>query len=87
MPTKTPLPIGPNIRSIRELRGMTQKALAQAIGINGEESGSAMISRIESGVHSPTLSTLERIAEALEVSPTWLLAQPAAGTQNGSGKK
>lgn len=71
--SKTPLPIGPNIRRIRELRGLTQQALAEKIGYTNDTSGAA-ISRLESGQHAPVITTLSKIAEALEVPMEMLLA-------------
>lgn len=55
--------LGENISYYRKLRELTQKELANKIGITA----SAM-SRIESGKNTPTASNLQRIASALGVS-------------------
>jgi transcriptional regulator with XRE-family HTH domain len=49
---------------------MTQQALAHASGIHASE-----ISRIERGAREPRLSTLVRLARALRVTPSDLLAR------------
>ena len=48
------------VAAARALRGMSQKQLAAATGIDQSD-----ISRIERGVANPSVSTLERIAKAL----------------------
>jgi transcriptional regulator with XRE-family HTH domain len=50
------------IRRIRKDRGLTQRGLAAASGVD-----QATISQIESGKHRPNLETLDRLAEALSV--------------------
>lgn len=64
--------IGENIRTARSNAGITQLALAHAIGYNGDDAG-AYISRVESGAQEPRLDTLSRIAEALGVTTCSLL--------------
>jgi transcriptional regulator with XRE-family HTH domain len=54
------LKIGLQIRDLRETAGLTQKALAQRLGVSQQ-----VIARLESGeADNPTVTTLERIAEA-----------------------
>lgn len=67
-------PIGANIRAAREASQMTQLALAHAIGWVGADAG-AQISRFESGVKEPRISTLVKIARALRVPLDTLIAQ------------
>jgi len=67
--------IGPNIKRAREKAGMTQIALAHAIGRTGDDAGAA-ICRIEASQHEPRLDTLGKIAAALKVSLDSLLARP-----------
>lgn len=57
-----------NMREHRHRRGMSQEALAQASGVHSSE-----VSRIERGVREPRLSTLVRLARALQVTPSDLL--------------
>jgi transcriptional regulator with XRE-family HTH domain len=51
-----------NIRKIRKDKGMTQVDLAYACGFEKQN-----MQRIEAGKTSPTLKTLLKISEALEV--------------------
>ena len=53
---------GEKIRTVRQLRNMTQKQVGQKCGIN-----EANLRKYESGRQIPKLDTLKRIAEALNV--------------------
>jgi transcriptional regulator with XRE-family HTH domain len=55
--------IGQQIQKLRETRGLSQQDLAAKC--NFEKSN---MSRLEAGRVNPTLSTLEKVAKALEVS-------------------
>lgn len=55
--------VGKHIQELRELKGMTQQELAAKC--NFEKSN---MSRLESGRVNPTLSTLEKIVKALDIS-------------------
>ncbi len=55
--------IGKNIQKIRESKGISQQELAAKC--NFEKSN---MSRLEAGRVNPTLSTLEKVAKALDVS-------------------
>jgi transcriptional regulator with XRE-family HTH domain len=57
--------VGLNIQKIRESKGLTQVDLAGKIR---GEFDTTNVSRIESGRTNPTIYTLHRIAEALEVT-------------------
>ena len=59
---------GARIRARREARGLTQAALAEAVGVS-----SNYLSVLERGHKLPTLDTLVRLAKALQVSPGDLL--------------
>ncbi len=76
MPEPTPEPPGParadRIRLARELRGMTQREVVDAIG--GAISAPA-VSQIESGKIRPSLATVEALAAALRVPPEFFSAQ------------
>ena len=54
--------IGTSLKSMRENRNLTAKDLAENAGVSA-----AMISRIESGQVSPSISTLSALSEALDV--------------------
>jgi len=60
--------LGENLRKLRLKRGMSQGDLAVILNVDR-----AYISNIENGRMNPTLSTLEKIANALEVSSSELL--------------
>ena len=55
--------VGKHIQKLRELKGISQQDLAAKC--NFEKSN---MSRLEAGRVNPTLSTLEKVANALEVS-------------------
>ena len=55
--------VAERIKDIRMSKNLSQKEVALSIGIN-----QAQYSRIESGKVEPTLSSLEKIADALSVS-------------------
>lgn len=54
--------LGDNIRKIRELRGISQQFLADALEISQKN-----ISRIENGQSSPTFNSLIKICDVLDV--------------------
>ena len=51
------------LKQIREARGLTQQELAQQAGLNN-----TTISRIETYSHTPTITTVRAIAEALDMA-------------------
>jgi len=59
---------GQNVRSLRLARGWTQEDLAHEAGL-----APVQVSRIERGKREIRLTTLLRLVNALEVSPTELL--------------
>jgi len=63
--------IGERIRTIRGLKGMTQKALGMSIGF-GEKTADIRIAQYESGTRTPKEKLTSDIAHALEVSPRTL---------------
>lgn len=65
-----PYPIGERIRQLREAAGLSGNALAKLAGI-----GQSTLSRIESGVHSPTLDVLEKISDALGITLAELVGE------------
>lgn len=62
--------LGHRVRSFRLRRGLTQSELAEQVGCSNH-----FVSGIERGVDSPSLLTLERIAEALDTSLSTLLEE------------
>lgn len=59
------LNVGQRLRSIREQRGLSMRALSERCGLSTNA-----ISMIEHGENSPTVSTLQRLANALNVNIT-----------------
>jgi len=65
--------IGERIREKRCAEGLSQTRLALLVGMLRPN-----LSRIEAGKHTPTLESLERIADALHTSVAELLARKAS---------
>ena len=59
---------GANVARARKKRGLTQEEVSHRSGIHVTE-----VSRIERGLRDPRVTTLVRLADALEVSPAVLL--------------
>lgn len=71
--------LGEYLRAAREQAGISQRQLANRVGIHN-----SYLARLESGEHgSPAAEVLQRIADVLEISSTDLLAfigvKPAEG--------
>jgi transcriptional regulator with XRE-family HTH domain len=60
--------LGKNLRETRKRLGLTQEEIADRSGVQAGE-----ISRIERGKRDPQVSTLEKLAAAVEVPPGRLL--------------
>jgi transcriptional regulator with XRE-family HTH domain len=60
--------LGKNLLRAREQAGMTQEEVAERSGVHATE-----VSRIEAGKRDPRVTTLERLAGAVGVSPSDLL--------------
>lgn len=67
-----PPEVGPNLRRLRDERGWSLERLAQLAGVSR-----AMLGQIELGQSVPTIKTLWRVAKALEVPFSTLLAAPS----------
>jgi transcriptional regulator with XRE-family HTH domain len=59
---------GIRLREAREHLGLTQEEVAQRSGVHATE-----VSRMEAGKRDPKISTLRRLAAAVEVKPGQLL--------------
>jgi transcriptional regulator with XRE-family HTH domain len=57
-----------NVRRIRSKKQLSQKALADKVGISV-----SYVSMLERGQRSPPLETIEKVAKALAVPPASLL--------------
>ena len=64
------------IKELRAKRGLTQAQLAERSGVSH-----SYLSRIEIGMHQPTLEIIEKLAKALKVKPSALLEY---GKQGGA---
>lgn len=60
--------LGNNLRQARKRLGLTQEQVAQRSGVHATE-----VSRIEGGKRDPQVSTLERLAKAVQIKPGRLL--------------
>jgi transcriptional regulator with XRE-family HTH domain len=60
--------LGSNLRAAREKLGLTQEEVAERSGVHATE-----ISRMEAGKRDPQVSTLLKLAAAVEVPPGQLL--------------
>jgi transcriptional regulator with XRE-family HTH domain len=60
--------LGENLRVARKRLKLTQEEVAERSGVHATE-----VSRIEAGKRDPQVSTLLRLAEAVEVRPGQLL--------------
>lgn len=59
---------GANVRQLRQQRGLSQEALADAVGL-----APTYVGQIERGRRNPTLGVVERFAAVLAVDPLQLL--------------
>jgi transcriptional regulator with XRE-family HTH domain len=60
--------LGQNLRAARKKLGLTQEQVAERSGVQAGE-----VSRIESGKRDPQISTVLKLAKAVEVRPGQLL--------------
>lgn len=70
--------IADNVRAARTARDMTQGVLSDKTGIAVPH-----ISRLEKGGHLPSVATLKKVAEALEVPICSLLDRPEVAPRKG----
>jgi transcriptional regulator with XRE-family HTH domain len=61
--------LGQRLRELRQTAGLTQAELARRTGIHRPN-----IARVEAGRHTPSLETLARLAAAIGVPTTRVLA-------------
>lgn len=61
--------IGRRLRDLRRRRALTLHALSEESGVS-----TGMLSQMERGVSAPSIRTLQRVAEALEVPISWFFS-------------
>src|SRR5437763_16091751 len=66
--TADSIPIGPRVRALREAMDLSLRELGERAGVSAP-----MLSQVERGETSPTLSVASRIAAGLELSLSQLL--------------
>lgn len=65
------IPFTKRLKEAREKKGLSQKALGIAAGID-PSSASVRMNQYEKGVHNPDLSIVEKLADVLEVPTAYL---------------
>ena len=60
--------LGANLKAARKNLDLTQEQVAERSGVHATE-----VSRIEAGKRDPQVSTVEKLAKAVELSPGQLL--------------
>jgi transcriptional regulator with XRE-family HTH domain len=70
--------VGRNVKRLRQAKKLTQEALAHAAEIDTRYVGG-----IERGEENPSVAVLGRLAEALGVHPSALLADPSEQAAQG----
>lgn len=70
------------LRDIRKLRGMSQEALALEADLQRN-----YISLIERGINQPTITTIFKLATALEVKPSAIVARTEERTDQIASNK
>jgi transcriptional regulator with XRE-family HTH domain len=63
--------VGGRIRALRQKRQMTLQQLSDQCGVSV-----GMLSQMERGRSSPSVRTLQRVAEALEIPMSWFFSTP-----------
>jgi len=66
--------IGEKIKEIRVSKGMTLEEVAKPIGLTRQR-----LSKIESGIYSPTIPTIKQVAKGMHCSPLDILTEPLCG--------
>ena len=69
--------LGAGIQVLRKRCHLTLKVLAEKIGVT-----SSFLSQVEKGKASPSLATLKRIADALDTTVSFLVAEPDKAKQS-----
>jgi len=73
---RKPINLGGKIKTLRTKAGMTQKELAEQVGLTP-----SFISQLEKNLISPSLDSLLKLSEKLQTSPVFFLREGENGTQ------
>jgi transcriptional regulator with XRE-family HTH domain len=73
--TDAPSRLGARVRELRRVRGLTLKALGREAGLSHP-----FLSQLERGLARPSVGSVERIAQALEVPVSALWTRPPLGS-------
>lgn len=65
---------GKRLAKVREDAGFTQSSLARAVGLS-----QSAISQIESGERNPSYDTIKQIADAMKLTPAYLVGGEVEG--------
>jgi transcriptional regulator with XRE-family HTH domain len=78
---KSPKTLGEIVKHRRQARGMTQRQLAEMLGVKGSH-----VAYLESGRRKPSFALIKHLADVLELDPQqlFLLAHPEAKSLLGS---
>lgn len=71
-------PLYENIKNTRKLRGLTQQQLAEMVGYNDRST----VARIEAGEIDLPQSKIKQFADALGVSPAYLMGWTSDGSRS-----
>ncbi len=77
-----PIIVGRVMQQFREDKGISQEVLSGLAGI-----GRTHLSAIERGVRRPTLETFFRIAEALQIKPSVMMAEIEKSIDDAQGSQ
>lgn len=66
--------LGTTVKAVRAQRGWSQEKLAELAGLDR-----SYVGQIERAVVSPSLSTLEKLADALQLAPSELISMNGFG--------
>ena len=78
---KSPKTLGEIVKHRRQARGLTQRQLAEMLGVKGSH-----VAYLESGRRKPSFALIKHLADVLELDPQqlFLLAHPEAKSLLGS---
>jgi|HubBroStandDraft_6_1064221.scaffolds.fasta_scaffold239903_2 transcriptional regulator with XRE-family HTH domain len=78
---KSPKTLGEIVKNRRQARGLTQRQLAEMLGVKGSH-----VAYLESGRRKPSFALIKHLADVLELDPQqlFLLAHPEAKSLLGS---